>query len=97
MIRKIIRAMIGILGFVLGFTVYSSLADTFPALLFGMNKNVILVSIAVGLIIGVIFYIIGPWFIDNFKYIAKLIEKEISKYPQTDILLGSTGLIMDLL
>ena len=60
--------MIGILGFVLGFTVYSSLADTFPALLFGINKNVILVSIAVGLIIGVIFYIIGPWFIDNFKY-----------------------------
>ena len=96
MIRKIIRAMIGILGFVLGFTVYSSLADTFPALLFGMNKNVILVSIAVGLIIGVIFYIIGPWFIDNFKYIAKLIEKEISKYPQTDILLGSTGLIIGL-
>ena len=96
MIRKIIRAMIGILGFVLGFTVYSSLADTFPALLFGINKNVILVSIAVGLIIGVIFYIIGPWFIDNFKYIAKLIEKEISKYPQTDILLGSTGLIIGL-
>ncbi len=96
MIRKIIRAMIGILGFVLGFTVYSSLADTFPALLFGINKNVILISIAVGLIIGVIFYIIGPWFIDNFKYIAKLIEKEISKYPQTDILLGSTGLIIGL-
>ena len=96
MIRKIIRAMIGILGFVLGFTVYSSLADTFPALLFGINKNVILVSIAVGLIIGVIFYIIGPWFIDNFKYIAKLIEKEISKYPQTDILLGSIGLIIGL-
>ena len=31
--------MIGILGFVLGFTVYSSLADTFPALLFGINKQ----------------------------------------------------------
>ena len=41
--------MIGILGFVLGFTVYSSLANTFPALLFGMNNNVILISIAVGI------------------------------------------------
>ena len=61
-----------------------------------MDKKVILVSIVVGLIIGVIFYIIGPWFIDNFKYIAKLIDKEISKYPQTDILLGSIGLIIGL-
>jgi len=94
LIQKIIRAMIGILGFVLGFTVYSSLASTFPVLLFGIDKHVILISIVVGLIIGVIFYIIGPWFINNFKYITKLIEKEISKYPQTDILLGSIGLII---
>ena len=49
MIQKIIRAMIGIFGFVLGFTVYSSLANTFPALLFGMDKNVILISIVVGI------------------------------------------------
>ena len=41
----------------------------------------LLISIVVGLIIGVIFYIIGPWVIDNFKYIAKLLDKEISKYP----------------
>ena len=96
MIQKIIRAMIGIFGFVLGFTIYSSLASTFPALLFGISNNAILISIAVGLIIGVIFYIIAPWVIDNFKYIAKLLDKEISKYPQTDILLGSIGLIIGL-
>jgi len=96
LIQKIIRGMIGIFGFVLGFTVYSSLASTFPALLFGISNNAILISIVVGLIIGVIFYIIGPWVIDNFKYIAKLLDKEISKYPQTDILLGSIGLIIGL-
>ncbi len=96
MIQKIIRGMIGIFGFVLGFTVYSSLASTFPAFLFGISNNAILISIVVGLIIGVIFYIIGPWVIDNFKYIAKLLDKEISKYPQTDILLGSIGLIIGL-
>ena len=88
MIQKIIRAMIGIFGFVLGFTIYSSLASTFPVLLFGIKKGTILISAVVGLIIGVIFYIIGPWVIDRFKYIAKLMDKEISKYPQTDILLG---------
>ena len=87
MIQKIIRAMIGIFGFVLGFTVYSSLANTFPELFSGMGKSVILISIVVGLIIGVIFYLLGPWVIDNLKYIAKLVDKEISKYPQTDILL----------
>ena len=96
MIQKIIRAMIGIFGFVLGFTVYSSLANTFPELLFGMGKSVILISIVVGLIIGVIFYLLGPWVIDNLKYIAKLVDKEISKYPQTDILLASIGLIIGL-
>ena len=94
MIQKIIRAMIGIFGFVLGFTIYSSLASTFPVLLFGIEKGTILISAVVGLIIGVIFYIIGPWVIDRFKYIAKLMDKEISKYPQTDILLGSIGLII---
>ena len=94
MIQKIIRAMIGIFGFVLGFTIYSSLASTFPVLLFGIKKGTILISAVVGLIIGVIFYIIGPWVIDRFKYIAKLMDKEISKYPQTDILLGSIGLII---
>ena len=30
--------MIGIFGFVLGFTIYSSLASTFPVLLFGIKK-----------------------------------------------------------
>lgn len=96
MIQKIIRVMIGIFGFILGFTIYSSLANTFPVLLFGISNNAILISIVVGLIIGVIFYIIGPWVIGNFKYIAKLLDKELSKYPQTDILLGSIGLIIGL-
>lgn len=94
MIQKMIRAMIGLFGFILGFTLYSSLASTFPVLLFGIDKNAILISTVVGLIIGIILYIIGPWIIDKFKYIAKLMDKEISKYPQTDILLGSIGLII---
>ncbi len=94
MIQKMIRAMIGLFGFILGFTLYSSLASTFPVLLFGIGKNAILISTVVGLIIGIILYIIGPWIIDKFKYIAKLMDKEISKYPQTDILLGSIGLII---
>ena len=96
MIQKLVRAMIGIFGFVLGFTIYSSLANTFPVLLFGIGKSIVLISTVIGLIIGFVFYIIGPWLIDKFKYIAKLMDKEISKYPQTDILLGAIGLIIGL-
>ena len=96
MIQKLVRAMIGIFGFVLGFTIYSSLANTFPVLLFGIGKSIVLISTVIGLIIGIVFYIIGPWLIDKFKYIAKLMDKEISKYPQTDILLGAIGLIIGL-
>ena len=65
--------MIGIFGFVLGFTIYSSLANTFSVLLFGLKKGTIFISTLAGLIIGVIFYIIGPWIIDKFK------NKEINK------------------
>ena len=72
------KKIINSIGFVLGFTIYSSLASTFPVLLFGIEKGTMLISAVVGLIIGVIFYIIGPWVIDRFKYIAKLMDKEIS-------------------
>lgn len=94
MIQKMIRAMVGILGFILGFTIYLSLANAFPDFSFGIGNNMILISIVIGLTIGTIFYIIEPWVIDKFKYVAKLMDKEISKYPQTDILLGSLGLII---
>ncbi len=80
------------IGFILGFTTYLSAANIFPQLSFGKGKVVI--SILVGVIIGIIFYIIGPWVINKFKQLANLMDKEISKYPQTDILLGSIGLII---
>lgn len=53
-----------------------------------------MISAVVGLIIGVIFYIIGPWVIDRFKYIAKLMDKENIKISSNCILLGSIGLII---
>lgn len=94
MIQKIIRIGIGILGFTVGITTYSTLMKQFPVLTFGTDVNGIIASVSVGIIIGLIFYAIEPWVINKFKDFAKVMDKEISKYPQTDILLGSIGLIV---
>jgi uncharacterized protein YacL len=86
--------VIGILGFTVGITTYSTLMKQFPVLTFGTDVNGIIASVSVGIIIGLIFYAIEPWVINKFKDFAKVMDKEISKYPQTDILLGSIGLIV---
>lgn len=96
MIRKVTRAAIGIIGFILGMTTYLTLMKDFPKLTFGTEIYGIAAAIAVGIIVGVLLYSIEPWFIDKIRDIAKIIDKEISKYPQTDILLGSIGLIVGL-
>ncbi|WP_455538776.1 PIN domain-containing protein [Terrisporobacter sp.] len=95
MISKIIRILISILGIIVGATSYLSLEKYFPQLSFGM-ENIYFVSIAIGLIVGVIFYIISPWIFSKIRSFIKILDKEISKYPQTDILLGVTGLIVGL-
>ena len=94
MIPKVIRFITSILGFALGMTTYATLMKAFPALKFGAEIYGLIASVSVGIVVGIIFYAIEPWFTDKFKDIAKVMDKEISKYPQTDILLGSIGLII---
>ena len=94
MIQKVTRIVTGILGLTLGITTYSTLMKQFPVLTFGTDVYGIIASVSVGIIIGLIFYAIEPLVINKFKYVAKILDKEISKYPQTDILLGSIGLIV---
>lgn len=96
MLSKIIRVMIGILGFAVGMTTYISSARNFPVLSFGSELYGFIGSIVIGLVIGFMFYILGPWIMNKSKKIAKDMDKEISKYPQTDIILGSIGLIVGL-
>ena len=88
MIPKVIRFITSILGFALGMTTYATLMKAFPALKFGAEIYGLIASVSVGIVVGIIFYAIEPWFTDKFKDIAKVMDKEISKYPQTDILLG---------
>lgn len=94
MIQKITRIVTGLLGFILGITTYTTLMKQFKVLTFGTDVYGIIASVSVGIIVGLILYAIEPWLINKFKDIAKIMDKEISKYPQTDILLGSIGLIV---
>ena len=63
MISKIIRILIGLLGAALGTTVYVFLVKYFPSVFVGVNDYKYIISIAVALIFGIFFYVIGPWII----------------------------------
>lgn len=95
MLSKIIRILIALLGVVLGTTSYINIVQYFPNLSFGI-KNIYLIGIVVGSLLGVIFFLISPWIFKKVRGFIKAVDKEISKYPQTDILLGSIGLIIGL-
>ena len=95
LISKIIRILMSILGFLLGTTTYSSLAKYVPQIKFGID-NIYLISMVAGLLLAVLFYLISPWIFNKVRAFIKILDKEISKYPQTDILLGVTGLIVGL-
>lgn len=94
MIRKVIRVCVGILGLILGSTTYLKLMKDIKQLTFGREIYGFAAAIAVGIVIGLLFYIIEPWVVKKVKEAAKIMDKEISKYPQTDVLLGSIGLIV---
>jgi len=95
LISKIIRILISFLGAILGTTSYLSLVKFFPQLSFGI-ENVYLVCLVAGLLVGILFYLISPWFFNKVRRFVKILDTEISKYPQTDILLGVVGLIVGL-
>ena len=95
MISKIIRVLISLLGIILGTTSYLSLVKYFPLLKFGIS-NIYLVSLIAGLLIGIVFYLISPWIFKKVRKFVKILDSEISQYPQTDISLGSVGLIVGL-
>lgn len=94
MLKKIIRIIIAITGVAIGFTTYFSLSKEIPQILFGLDDKAIIISSIVGILTGIIFYLVYPFVLSKLNYIAKLLDKEISKYPQTDIILGTIGLII---
>lgn len=97
MVLRIIRGLIGLVGVTTGVATYFSVIRAFPQYAFNSDFKIIMGSIVAGLVVGLIFYIIAPWIINSIKLLVGVIDKEISKYPSGDILLGSIGLIIGLL
>lgn len=96
MIKKIIRILIGLLGAALGTAIYITLEDILPHIFNNFDNYKYIITIGVALAFGIIFYAIAPWIMSKVKDVVKNLDKEISKYPQSDILLGTIGLIVGL-
>ena len=97
MINKIIRILIGLLGAAVGVTTYTTLVKHFPNMFMKYNDYKYIITITTALVFAMIFYMTVPWLISKVRDSAKLVDKEISKYPQSDILLGTVGLIVGLI
>lgn len=94
MIRKVTRILFILLGFTIGITTYLTLMKDFEILTFGKETYGYIAAVVAGIVIGILGYLIEPWVVNKTKELAKILDKELSKYPQTDILLGSMGLIV---
>ena len=94
MIKKLLRILIGAFGVAVGSAAYSSLAQNFEILTFSNKTYGLIAGIFSGIIVGIVFYLVERWVMDKIEKLSKLLDKELSKYPQVDILLGSIGLIV---
>lgn len=100
MLNKIIRGLISLMGFILGFTVTATLLRTeFIHNLLKIQSGSaygILVYILGTLLGGIILFFISPLIINLVWKLTEFIEVSIQKMPVNDILLAVFGLIIGL-
>lgn len=100
MLNKILRGLLTIIGFILGFTLTSTYIKLeFFKNLFRIqqgNPNEILVFVFGTLLGGIILFIISPLIIRFVWKVTEFIEGNMQKMPLNDILLASLGLILGL-
>lgn len=96
-IDRVIRIIIGISGMLLGLGI-GSLVKALNFLNLNINNWVSLViTIGFSLFCGIISFILSPKIIRKGKKITEIIENELQKFPTSDIVLGSIGLIVGLI
>lgn len=97
MLHRIIKAMIGLLGALLGFSLISALINsTFINTEAGSWVRLSL-YIGVSLFFGIIFFLISDKIIKKGRKFLKLIEKELERFSAYDIAVSSIGLIIGLI
>ena len=98
MINKIIRGILTVFGAVSGAALYAYVVDEMYIIdITGNLRNYVIGIIISSLISGIALFILSPWLINQGREIANRIEKELSKVPTVDIVLGSVGLIVGLI
>ncbi len=96
-INRIIRLLLTILGMSLGIGLMA-LLESLNLLEFLDDLKIKLYSyIGIGLIFGIIFFILSPKIIKLGKKVVSIVEGEIQKIPASDIILGVVGLVLGLL
>lgn len=95
MVMKVVRALIGLFGMLIGYLAYSLLKSLEIVDITGFVELVaIVVFIAV---FGIIFFILSSHIIRRGQKIAGLIESELQRFSIQNIMLGAIGLIIGLI
>lgn len=101
MLNKILRWLLTIVGFIVGYTITSLVIrlDFFSGIINLKPHSVsIIVSYAIGIgIIGFIFYLISPFMIKIVWKIIDLMESGLQRIPTNEIIIGASGLIIGLI
>ncbi|ABW18023.1 PIN/TRAM domain-containing protein [Alkaliphilus oremlandii] len=98
MINKIIRGILTALGAVAGMALYIYIVNVMAMVNIKSDLKTYIIGIIISsLTSGAMLFILSPWLIRQGRNIANWIEKELSKVPTVDILLGSVGLIIGLI
>ncbi len=97
MFDRIVRAVIGLFGLAIGYGIAVGIGSFN---VFGLsNKGWIslAVHLGIGLILGIIFFLLAPRFIRRGRRLISFIEVELQNVPAYEITLGSVGLIVGLI
>ncbi len=97
MVKKILRAIVSLVGLTVGLALYFYLQSIFP----GFSSESLPLKIQLGSIFsisfGLIFYIFSPYIMNLGQKAANKIEDEVSTMPTAEILISSIGLIIGLI
>lgn len=101
MLKKVVRMLLTIAGVSTGAAVALSITREFKIseiINFSLGKVLtdIVFIVLSGLILGFIFFIFSPFFIRQAITFAKYLEREITKLPAGQVVVGSIGLILGL-
>lgn len=98
MVNKLIRGILTILGAVSGVALYIYIVNEMAIINIADNFQSNIIGFILSSIVGgAILFILSPWLIRQGREVANKVERELSKVPTVDIVLGSIGLILGLI